>query len=155
MNPSKDALMLIRPVQPSDAAAWERMRQSFWPSSPGEHAVEIAAFFDGRSKRPAEVLIALDTNGQAIGFAELAIRDYAEGCYSGQVAYLEGWYVEPHARRQGAGAALIKAAENWGRAQGCTEFASDTGLENHVSEAAHRALGFVETDRIICFKKNL
>ena len=147
--------MVIRAAQPDNATIWERMRQLLWPSSPAEHAAEIASYFDGRLKRPAEVLIAFDAKEQAIGFVELAIRDYAEGCYSGRVAFLEGWYVEPHARRQGVGAALVKAAEEWGRAQGCTEFASDTDLENHVGEAAHRALGFVETDRIICFRKGL
>jgi aminoglycoside 6'-N-acetyltransferase I len=100
--------MLIRPVQRSDAAAWERMRQSLWPSSPGEHAAEIASFFEGKLKRPAEVLIALNADEQAIGFAELAIRDYAEGCYPGRVTYLEGWYVEPFARRQSVGARSSK-----------------------------------------------
>lgn len=147
--------MLIRAAQPDDAAAWEHMRQALWPSSADDHAAEIALYFDGSVQRPAEVLIAFDDKEQAIGFAELAIRDYAEGCYSGRVAYLEGWYVGPHVRRRGIGAALIKAAEDWGRTQGCTELGSDTDLENRVSEAAHRALGFVETDRIICFRKAL
>jgi aminoglycoside 6'-N-acetyltransferase I len=147
--------MLIRPVQPGDAAAWERMRQSLWPSSPREHAAEIASFFEGRRTHPVEVLLAVDELGQPLGFVELSIRNYAEGCSSDRVAYLEGWYVEPFARRQGVGAALMKVAEEWGRAQGCTEFASDTDLGNHVSEAAHRALGFAETGRIICFQKGL
>ena len=43
-----------------------------------------------------------------------------------------------------------------GRAsQGCTEFASDALLDNKISEAAHLALGFEETEQIRCFKKNL
>jgi aminoglycoside 6'-N-acetyltransferase I len=150
-----DELMLIRPAQPSDAAVWERMRQSLWPSSPGEHAAEIAAFFQGRRTNSAEVLLAFDEESQPIGFVELSIRNYAEGCSSDRVAYLEGWYVKSFARRRGVGAALMKAVEVWGRAQGCTELASDTDLGNHVGEAAHRALGFVETDRIICFRKGL
>lgn len=145
----------IRPAQPGDAAAWECMRQALWPSPTDEHVAEIAAYFDGKQNRPAEVLLAIDADGQAIGFAELAIRECAEGCYSGRVAYLEGWYVAPGVRRQGVGAALVRAAEEWGRAQGCTEFASDTDLDNAVSEAAHHALGFIEAGRITCFKKNL
>lgn len=79
--------MLIRPAQPSDAAVWERMRQSLWPSSPGEHAAEIAAFFQGRRTNSAEVLLAFDEESQPIGFVELSIRNYAEGCSSDRVAY--------------------------------------------------------------------
>jgi hypothetical protein len=72
-----DELMLIRPVQPSDAAAWERMRQSLWPSSPGKHAAEIVSLFEGKRTNPAEVLLAFDEQGRPIGFAELSIRNYA------------------------------------------------------------------------------
>jgi aminoglycoside 6'-N-acetyltransferase I len=100
-------------------------------------------------------LLAFDDSGRAVGFAELSIRPYAEGCYSGRVAYLEGWFVEPAFRGRGLGAALVKAAEDWGRAQGCTELASDTEIANASSAAAHRALGFEEVERIICFRKAL
>lgn len=106
--------MLVRAINDSDASAWERMRQLLWPSVPGEHAGEIARFFSGDRRNPAEVLLAIDERGRAIGFAELSIRPYAEGCDSGRIAYLEGWFVESSARRQGVGAALVKAAEEWG-----------------------------------------
>lgn len=147
--------MLIRIIQPRVAAVWERMRQVLWPSAEGEHVAEIASFFLEKEKMAQETFIAFDDFGKPLGFAELSLRNYVEGCATDRVAYLEGWYVEPHARRQGVGAALVKAAEEWGRAQGCSEFASDTEWHNEVSAAAHRALGFLETDRIICFMKKL
>jgi len=134
--------MLVRAINHSDASAWERMRQLLWPSAPGEHAGEIARFFSGDRRNPAEVLLAIDERGRAIGFAELSIRPDAEGCDSGRIAYLEGWFVESSARRQGVGAALVKAAEEWGRQQHCTELASDAELANAASTAAHKALGF-------------
>lgn len=146
--------MRVREARPEDAAAWERMRQALWPSPPGEHAAEIEAFFRGDRRNPAEVLIVW-REMDPIGFAELSIRLYAEDCYSGRVAYLEGWYVEPRARRRGAGAALVRAAKEWGRSRGCTELASDTDLGNAASAAAHLACGFTETRRIICFRKTL
>jgi aminoglycoside 6'-N-acetyltransferase I len=150
-----DSVMLVRPIQQSDSADWERMRQAFWPSTAGEHAGEIGLFFNGDRRNPAEVLIAIEETGRAIGFAELSIRPYAEGCYSGRVAYLEGWFVEISARGKGVGAALGKAAEEWARAQGCTELASDTEIDNAASASAHESLGFEEINRIICFRKAL
>lgn len=38
---------------------------------------------------------------------------------------------------------------------GCIEFASDCELNNITSLQFRIAMGFIETNRIICFKKNL
>jgi aminoglycoside 6'-N-acetyltransferase I len=132
------------------------MRRALWPEDEGggAHADDIDRFFAGeRRLLPLEVLIALDDHGTAAGFAELCIRPYAEGCVTDRVAYLEGWYVEPWARRRGIGRLLVTAAEAWARAQGCSEFASDALLDNETSAAAHRAIGFVEVECIRCFRK--
>lgn len=131
------------------------MREALWPDETGSHAREIEDFLAGRLKNPLEVLLAVDTAGTPVGFVELSIRNYAEDCITDRVAYLEGWYVVPEARRRGVGAALVKASEDWARTQGCTEFGSDALLDNDVSAAAHRALGFDETVQIRCFRKNL
>src|SRR5688572_30190641 len=147
--------MTIKEVQPGDSAAWESMRQLLWPSAPGEHAREITAYFQGNRKNPAEVFIACEEAGRPIGFVELSIRNYAEGCDSGRVAYIEGWYVSPDARRRGVGAALVAQAEAWAKSQGCFELGSDCELENAESTAAHRALGFEEVVRTISFRKGL
>ena len=131
------------------------MRDALWPGAPDGHADEIAQFFAGKLSMPLAVLIAEDEHGKPIGFAELSIRNYAEDCVTDHVAYLEGWYVVPEARRQGVGRALIDAAEQWARAQGCTEFGSDAAIDNLISAAAHRALGFTETVQLRCFRKLL
>jgi aminoglycoside 6'-N-acetyltransferase I len=159
----------VRSASPADSDAWLQMRVALWPDGDGRladdpagaplpaewHAQEIEQFFTGRLSMPLEVLIAFGPDGAALGFAELSIRPYAEGCTTDKVAYLEGWYVQPQARRRGVGRALIDAAERWAVARGCTEFASDALLENHVSAAAHEALGFEEVDQIRCFRKDL
>jgi aminoglycoside 6'-N-acetyltransferase I len=146
----------VRPVTPADAPAWLRMRDALWPEDENHwHATEVERFLAGELPMPLAVLMAVDDADQPIGFVELFIRPYAEDCETDRVAYLEGWYVEPAVRRQGVGRALIAAAEDWGRAQGCTEFGSDALIDNHLSAAAHAALGFVETAQIRCFKKNL
>ncbi|HLY64244.1 MAG TPA: GNAT family N-acetyltransferase, partial [Chloroflexota bacterium] len=128
------------------------MRQELWPAAAGEHAAEIQHFFDGLDNRLAEVLMVLDRGGHPVGFAELAIRSHADCCESNRIGYLEGWFVDSRFRRQGAGRALVEAAEQWARNQGCKEFASDTEIENEASAAAHQALGFEEVSRVICFR---
>lgn len=147
---------VVRPVTPADAAAWLRMRCELWPDdTEAQHRAEIERYFTGQLREPLAVLLAVDAAGNALGFVELSIRAYAEDCTTDRVAYLEGWYVVAGARRQGVGRALVAAAEDWGRAQGCTEFGSDTLVDNHSSAAAHQALGFTETVQLRCFRKDL
>jgi aminoglycoside 6'-N-acetyltransferase I len=149
-------MLAIRTARPDDARLWCEMRHALWPEGPAEeHAAEIEDFFTGRSREPLAVLVAEAAPGQLAGFAELSIRPQAEGCTTDRVGYLEGWYVIPEARGQGVGRALVEAAEDWARAQGCTEFASDAEADNERSAAAHRALGFTEAALIRCFRKDL
>jgi aminoglycoside 6'-N-acetyltransferase I len=147
--------VLIRPVDRGDAAVWERMRSELWPDESGHHGSEIARYFAGGMTNPLEVLVACSGSGAPLGFIELSIRSYAEGCTSERVAYVEGWFVEPQHRGRGVGAALMAAAGEWGRARQCTELASDTPLTNEASIAAHKAIGFEETERLVCFRKSL
>jgi aminoglycoside 6'-N-acetyltransferase I len=147
--------LLIRPAEPADASVWQRMRESLWPDGCGDHARDIATYFSGPRTNPLEVLLACLGSGAPIGFVELSIRPYAEGCTTDRVAFVEGWFVEPGHRGRGAGAALMAAAEEWGRAGKCSELASDTQLANEASIAAHNALGFEETERLVCFRKSL
>lgn len=145
----------IRAATPEDSAAWRRMRTALWPEGEANHGPEIAAYFAGKARLPLAVLLAFDATDSAVGFAELSIRSVAESCETDRVAYLEGWYVEPEARRRGVGRTMIAAAEDWGRAQGCSEFASDTQIGNTASAAAHSALGFEEVEQIRCYRKRL
>jgi aminoglycoside 6'-N-acetyltransferase I len=149
-------MMTIRAMNPADAPAWLRLRCALWPEgSETEHREEIARFFAGEAPEPLGVLLAEDGPGRPVGFAELSIRGHAEGCRSDRVAYLEGWFVAPEARRRGVGRALIAAAEEWGRSQRCREFASDAEPDNEISAAAHGALGFSEVGLVRCFRKDL
>ena len=151
-----DTSLLVRHVEAEDAAAWLDMRCSLWPDgSRQEHGYEIAEFFAGNVIRPLAVFIAVKNDGHAVGFAELSIRPFAEECYSGNVAFLEGWYVVPDARREGVGLALVRAAEDWAHRRGCIEMASDTQLTNTASTSAHLSAGFAEVAQIRCFRKPL
>jgi aminoglycoside 6'-N-acetyltransferase I len=150
----------IRHVEPVDAPGWTALRGELWPDeNRAVLSAEVARFFtDGPASAggvPEAVLVAVDTDGRVIGFAELSRRAYAEGCETSPVGFLEGWFVVPDRRRQGVGGALVAAAESWARALGCREFASDALADNMVSARAHRALGFDEIATIRCFRKPL
>ena len=143
----------VRHAALADAGALARLRHLLWPEGSEEHhRRELQRFFDGPTRMP--LLVAEDRSG-LLGFAELSIRPYAEGCETDRVGFLEGWLVVPEARERGIGRKLIAAAEAWARSAGCTEFASDAEHDNEESAAAHRALGFEDVGLIRCFRKDL
>lgn len=149
-------MITVRPVARRDADAWRKLRCALWPDgSASEHQHEIESFLVGIASEPKAVLLAENMEGSVVGLAELSIRPCAEGRRTSRAAYLEGWFVAPEARRQGVGRALLKAAEEWGRTQGCTEFASDTQPDNVISTTAHHALGFAEVGLVRCFRKEI
>ncbi|HWG17323.1 MAG TPA: hypothetical protein VN678_05640 [Acidobacteriaceae bacterium] len=49
----------------------------------------------------------------------------------------------------------MRAAEEWARAHGAREMASDALIDNEPSELAHRALGFEVVDRCVHLRKSL
>lgn len=132
------------------------MRALLWADgSKEEHAEEIAQFFRGEFPRSPWAVLVAGGSGALVGFAEVALRPYAEGCTTTPVGYLEGWYVSPDYRRTGVGRALLAAAEGWARDAGCREFASDADPGNTGSVAAHEALGFEDAGMIRCYRKSL
>lgn len=129
-----------------------QLRMQLWPQPESEceqEALEILA----HQERWGVFLACL--NDMPVGFLEVSLRDYAEGARISPVPYIEGWFVIPEQRRQTIGAALVEAAEGWALSRGCTEIASDTQLDNTVSIAAHRRLGYQETERRVCFLKQI
>lgn len=147
--------MRVREALARDAGAWWSMRCALWPDEDADELRrEVDAHFAGGVRHLLAVLVAEADDG-LLGFAELNVRAHAEGCATDRVAFLEGWYVAPGHRRGGVGAALVAAASDWGRARGCTEFASDALHDNTLGLAAHRGVGFVEVEAIRCFRMSL
>ena len=54
-------------------------------------------------------------------------------------------------RRIGDLATLVAEIAAWGSTLGCSELASDSAIGNVDAHALHCALGFVETERVVCF----
>ena len=146
--------MTIRPLNansPTDLAAWARMRlRLFDDLDPAFNDADMKALLT----RPEQGVLLAFQGDEAIGFAEVALRNLVDGCLSSPVGYLEGIWVEP-GHRGGAGRQLLEAAMDWARGQGCTEFASDSDLKDTEAQAWHRRVGFEETYRIVQFRRDL
>ena len=96
------------------------------------------------------------SDNSPVGFAQCGLRtDYVEGTNTSPVGYLEGIFVKADYRNRGYAKELLSACEKWAKDMDCTEFASDCELDNIGSLKFHLAMGFDETNRIICFKKNI
>ena len=143
----------IRRATHADKPEWLRMRHGLWPEAPMDY---LALDLDDRlADEDTAVFVAVNADGQLVAFIEVDLRDYAEGCETSPVGYIEAWYVDPQARGQSLGRDLILTAEQWARERGCVEMASDTWLENESSIAAHQRLGYYEVDRLVHFVKRL
>src|ERR1700722_243862 len=141
---------MVRPARDSDRNQLAHMRALLWPeSSFEEHLKEL-------DNVPAVNIIAEADDGTAVGFLEVALRSHADGCDTSRpVGFVEGWFVQEAFRNRGFGRDLMRAAEEWARAQGCMEMASDTWIDSDGSQRAHEALGFEVVDRCVHYRKAL
>lgn len=149
----------IRLAQMSDRDQLVRMRVALWPkSTAAEHARELTLILEGKAPvtMPLIILVAEASDRILAGFLEVDLRSHADGCNpSRPVGYIEGWYVSESHRHKGIGRKLLAAAEDWARSQGCIEVASDTWVDNEVSQRVHEALGYEVVDRCVHYRKTL
>lgn len=144
---------MIRKADINDLDTITRLASSLWCNCP------LSELKDGFSSVLSDddcACFIKCVDGQAVGFAQCGLRhDYVEGTNSSPAGYLEGIFVEKAFREKGYAKELLLACENWARAQGCREFASDCELTNKDSLSFHLKTGFKEAGRIICFVKKL
>src|ERR1700674_1093381 len=99
----------VRKMTAFDRAAWAEMRSSLWPEhSASDHADDIEELIRAED---AWSFIAGTAYGAHVGFAEVAIHKYANGCETRPVPFLEGIWVKAEFRRQGVGTRLIRHVE--------------------------------------------
>jgi aminoglycoside 6'-N-acetyltransferase I len=133
------------------------MFHALWPQgSVQEHTQELLQILSGKvpGNMPLAIFVAETDTRSLAGFLEADLRSHADGCDPTiPVGYVEGWYVGDKHRRQGVGAQLLAAAEDWARAHGCLEMASDGWLSSDVSQTAHEALWFEVVYRCVHYRK--
>ena len=145
--------MFVREYRDGDWDEWLRMSRALFPAETDDSLTSGMREF--RARRDAEVFVVDRGDARLAGFVEAGSRAYADGCDTSPVGYIEAWFVDPDVRRQGWGRALLAAAEEWARAQGYSEMASDALLDNVASHRAHAAAGYAEVERQIVFRKPL
>jgi aminoglycoside 6'-N-acetyltransferase I len=130
------------------------MRAALWPDASFEdHLAELEC---GPVGSLPTATFAAHTEGGAVGFLDVGLRSHADGCDPAQpVGFIEGWFVAEAFRKRGIGRSPMRAAEDWARAHGCLEMASDTWVDHEESQSAHQALGFEVVDRCVHFRKKL
>ena len=149
----------IRLATSADVAALTPLRTALWPESEASHhAGELSAILNGASQRvyPLLIFVAELSSGTIVGFLEANLRSTADGCDERfPVGYVEGWFVAESRRGHGIGSALLAAAQDWARAEGCKEMASDTAADNYLSQRVHEASGFTVSGRSVLYRKKL
>ena len=136
-----------------DAKALAGLVKIVWPEHTEEALVRIILEYMNSDE---SAVFAEKRDESFIGVALCCLRhDYVEGCETSPVGYLEGVSVKETCRNQGVAKRLVEECEQWAREKGCREFASDCELVNTVSQEFHLRIGFMETNRIVCFKKML
>jgi aminoglycoside 6'-N-acetyltransferase I len=138
-----------------EQTGWLRLRSQLWLQSPENALREEMDLLVAHPEKYVQ-FISYSQDRQPLGLVEASLRtDFVNGTTSSPVAFLEGLYVVPDARRKGIGRNLVGAVVSWGLAAGCTELASDALIENELSHTVHRALGFAETERVVYFRRSL
>ena len=145
--------MMVRIAEKKDLETLVKLAKELW-----EHAEtkELTAEFEELISKQDAVFLLKVYHGEVVGFAQVQLRnDYVEGCETSPVGYLEGIFISEKFRNKGFAKELLSKAELWAKERGLTEFASDCEQTNTESIAFHKKVGFKETNRIVCFKKEL
>jgi len=138
-----------------DQPGWLELRLALWPDATADDHRGYMAISLAQPERYLQLML-YDERRQPLGFIEGSIRsDYVNGTGTSPVGFIEGVYVVPSRRRKGVARQLYAAIADWAKARGCRELASDALVDNEVSQRAHRALGFRETERVVYFTKAL
>lgn len=130
-------------------AAFYLVKRFFTEEGFSTGAEEIRASLQTMLKSPTNAVFLAYGGTQAQGVATVTT---SVGLEYGLAAELEDLYVLPSARGKGVAGALIEAACQWCREQGCTTVlvtVTPQGEASHSLTGFYRRQGFVNTGRVI------
>lgn len=135
--------MKVRAARPEDTATLLALRCALWPEREIQ-ALERELRLRAGAPARHETLLVEDAGGGVCGFAELT-RDASEPGQPVQVM-LQAVFVAPPARRQGAAARLLVAAERWAHSRGARVLVCEVDATRVERHEALGWLGFAEPE---------
>lgn len=118
------------------------------PSEPDR----IRQFLRDRFEHNQSVIFIALKNGAAIGFIQL-YPSFSSGALA-RIYVLNDLFVNPQARRTGAGTALLEAAEDYGRRTGALRLVLSTEVKNTTAQALYEKLGWKRNTGFCTFQIN-
>lgn len=129
----------VRPAAATDAAAIAvLMTQLGYPCSADDAAARLAYWLGD----PASRVLVAERHGAVIGCLSLHAVPYLER--TGRWARIESLVIDQSARGAGAGAALVRAAENQARRWGCLAMEVTSARTRHDAHAFYQHMGFTD-----------
>jgi N-acetylglutamate synthase-like GNAT family acetyltransferase len=129
--------VLVRPARPGDA---EALVQVFADWSHALPADAIAERLRAWADEPRAELLVAEHDGAVVGVA--AVSAGLHVARPGRLARLAGLAVRADARRLGAGAALVRAAEKLARGWGCDRLEATSSRWREEAPGFYAALGY-------------
>lgn len=149
--------IMIKKITACDYQALATLRHKSWPQdSISAHHKDITALFDkDRSLYAGRAGFIAYDDSYAVGFIELSLRPYVNGCLDSPVGFIEGLYCAPDYDKEALSLSFISKATTWAKDNGARELATDTYLENTIAQKDHQRWGFQATEKIVYFRKKL
>ena len=139
----------IRPARVDDAADIARLATELgYPSSEDEMRTRIERLLQS----DAYFLVVAEREAAMVGWIAAERRLLLE---SGERADIVGLIVTEHARRDGTGRSLVRAAEGWARRQGMNRVAVRSSVSRLESHPFYERLGYVRAKTQHAYIKRL
>lgn len=149
MQPRVDVEVTIRPARPSDTDFLaELCDQLGYPSSAQAVRIRLEALNRDR----ANVVYVAEMDGAPVGWVQVVAR---LSLLLDAWAEVEGLIVDECCRGYSAGQRLMDAAENWARAQGCTEMRVRSNVVRERAHHFYEQLGYQKLKSQAVFAKAL
>ena len=147
--------VFIRQASPADVPAiaplFNAYRQFY--EQPSDLALATAFLTERLQKNESVVLLACTPQQQVVGFCQL----YPTFCSveAKPIYSLYDLFVQPDARRTGAGKTLLLAAEQLAQAQGKARMDLTTAKANLAAQAAYEGMGWVRDEVFFSYSRRV
>ena len=106
-----------------------------------------AAYYGGRAEADNAAVLVAEFDGRIVGFAYMEYEPVLYAELATKVAWLHDIYVEPEARKSGAGCALLDAVKAEARRQGANKVLLSVAEKNENGQRFFEQYGFRQTMR--------